>query len=385
MARINALENLPKIDMLADEGITFESIVNEMIADYEAYWKELMGEELVLYPADSRRIMLNVAAGKLYQLATIINERHKLNFLQYMYGDFTKNWVANFGFKENGIEAAIVTLRFYLAAEQLTDVLIPAGTRATSGDNIFFATDEPLIIPAGETYADTSATCTQQGTIGNNYAVGQLNIIADPINLVERVENVTQSTGGHNEYTNQELKELIYNFPASYTTAGPAESYEYVVKSYSKNITDAKVIANNEALVQVYVLLQNGVIPTAEYCQKILAYIKELKTTPDTDKIEIFSPDVMNYEVEATYYIADEQKDIADALRESIEDAGTEFVNYTRSKIGRAVNPNILVTYAGAAGASRIEIIKPIYIHVHENAVANCNNIKMTFGGFEKE
>lgn len=165
MARIDALENLPKIDMLADEGITFESIVNEMIADYEAYWKELTGEELVLYPADSRRIMLNVAAGKLYQLAAIINERHKLNFLQYMYGDFTKNWAANFGFKENGVEAAIVTLRFYLAAEQLIDVLIPAGTRATCGDNIFFATDEPLIIPAGENYADTSATCTQQGTI----------------------------------------------------------------------------------------------------------------------------------------------------------------------------------------------------------------------------
>lgn len=371
--------------MLADEGITFESIVNEMIADYEAYWKELTGEELVLYPADSRRIMLNVAAGKLYQLAAIINERHKLNFLQYMYGDFTKNWAANFGFKENGVEAAIVTLRFYLAAEQLIDVLIPAGTRATCGDNIFFATDEPLIIPAGENYADTSATCTQQGTIGNNYMVGQLNVIADPINFVERVENVTQSAGGHDEYTNQELKELIYNFPASYTTAGPAECYEQIVKSYSKNIIDAKVITNNEALVQVYILLQNGVIPTAEYCQNVLSYIKELKTTPDTDKLEISIPDIVDYEVEATYYIIDEQKDIADALRESIEEAGIEFVSHTRSKIGRAVNPNILVTYAGAAGASRIEIVKPVYIYIHENAVANCNNIKMTFGGFEKE
>ncbi|GFI24620.1 hypothetical protein IMSAGC011_03422 [Lachnospiraceae bacterium] len=385
MARIDALENLPKIDMLADEGITFESIVNEMIADYEAYWKELTGEELVLYPADSRRIMLNVAAGKLYQLAAIINERHKLNFLQYMYGDFTKNWAANFGFKENGVEAAIVTLRFHLAVKQLTDVIIPAGTRATSGNNIFFATDEQLTILAGESYADTSATCTQPGVVGNGYAIGQLNVIADPVNLVERVENVTQSAGGHDEYTNQELKELIYNFPASYTTAGPAECYEQIVKSYSKNIIDAKVITNNEALVQIYILLQNGVIPTAEYCQKVLTYIKELKTTPDTDKIEIFSSDAMSYEVEAIYYIADEQKDIADALKESIEEAGIEFINYTRSKIGRAVNPNILVTYAGAAGASRIEIANPVYIHVHENAVANCNNIKMTFGGFEKE
>lgn len=385
MARIDALENLPKIDMLEDEGITFESIVNEMIADYEAYWKELTGEELVLYPADSRRIMLNVAAGKLYQLAAIINERHKLNFLQYMYGDFTKNWAANFGFKEDGVESANVTLRFHLAAEQLMDVIIPAGTRATSGNNIFFATDEELIIPAGENYADTSATCTQSGAIGNGYAIGQLNVIADPVNLVESVENITQSIGGHDEYTNQELKELIYNFPASYTTAGPAECYVQIVKSYSKNIIDAKVITNNEALVQIYILLQNGVIPTMEYCEHVLTYIRDLKATPDTDMIEIFAPNTASYEVEAMYYIADEQKDIADALKEAIEEAGDEFVNYTKSKIGRAINPNTLVTYAGAAGASRIEIVKPVYRYISENAVAICNSVKMTFGGFEKE
>lgn len=58
MASINSLENLPQIDMLADEGITFDSITNDMIADYEARWKELTGEDLTLYPADSRRILI---------------------------------------------------------------------------------------------------------------------------------------------------------------------------------------------------------------------------------------------------------------------------------------------------------------------------------------
>lgn len=385
MARIDALDNLPQIDMLADEGLSFDSILNEMIADYEAYWKELTGEELVLYPADSRRIMLNVAAGKLYQLAVIMNERHKLNFLQYMYGDYTKNWAANFGFKENGVEAAIVTLRFWLAAEQPVNVVIPAGTRATSGDNNFFATDEELVIPAGKMYADTSATCTQPGTIGNGYTVGQLNVISDPVNLVERVENVTQSTGGHDEYTNQELKRLIYDFPASYTTAGSADSYEQIVKRYSNNIVDVKVVTNDEALVQIFILLQNGVIPTMEYCEKVFTFIKSLKVTPDTDKIEVLAPDTVSYVVEATYYISYEQKDIESGLREAIEDAGSEFVNYIRSRIGRAVNPNILVTYASAAGASRIEIIKPTHQYMSENTVAICSDIKMRFGGFETE
>ena len=67
MAGISALENLPEIDVLKDEGITFDSIVNEMIADYEARYRELTGEELTIYPADSRRILINVTAGKIYQ------------------------------------------------------------------------------------------------------------------------------------------------------------------------------------------------------------------------------------------------------------------------------------------------------------------------------
>lgn len=385
MAKIDMLDNLPEINMLADEGITFESIVNEMIADYEAYWRELTGEELVLYPADSRRIMLNVAAGKLYQLATIINERHKLNFLQYMYGDFTRNWAANFGFREDGTESATVTLRFHLAEVQLADIMIPAGTRATSGDNVFFALNEALVIQAGEMYADASATCTQPGTIGNGYVAGQLNVLADPVNLVESVRNTTQSAGGHDQYTNQELKELIYNFPASYTMAGPAECYEQIAKRYSSNIVDAKVITSNEALVQIFVLLQNGVLPTEEYCDRILDFIKDLKVTPDTDKIEVFAPVGITYEVEADYYISYEQKDIADGLKEAIEDAGNAFVDYTRSKIGRAVNPNILITYMNAAGASRVEISRPVYQYVHESAVAICSSIKMSFRGFERE
>ncbi len=89
-----------------------------MIADYEARYRELTGEELTIYPADSRRILINVTAGKIYQLATIINERHKLNFLQYMYGDFLKNWASNFGFDKDGRESASVKLRFHLADAQ---------------------------------------------------------------------------------------------------------------------------------------------------------------------------------------------------------------------------------------------------------------------------
>lgn len=385
MANVETLESLPEIDMLADEGITLEGLQSEMIADYEAYYKALTGEELVLYPADSRRIMINVAAGKLYQLAAIMNERHKQNFLQYMYGEFTKNWAANFGFRENGEAKATVTLRFHLAEPQKTDVIIPAGTRATSGNQIFFATDENLVISPGEKYADTNATCTISGTVGNGHMAGQINILADPVNLIESVENISNSIGGHDEYTNQELKNLIYNFPATYSTAGPEECYTALTKKYSANIVDARVIGNKQALVQIYLLLQNGNTPDAEYCQKVRQYIYDSKVVPDTDKVEILAPEIVPYEIVATYYISETRKDIANGIKESIEEAAAEFKEYTEGKIGRAINPGALNAYVSAAGALRMEVKTPTYTALKETQVAVCSRITLEYGGLEKE
>lgn len=385
MSNIGVLDNLPEIDMLKDEGITFDSIANEMIADFEARYQELTGEELILYPADSRRIMINTTAGKLFQLANIMNERHKLNFIQYMYGTFLKNWGAGFGFTEDGTEAATVTLRFHLAAVQPNNITIPAGTRATCGDHVYFATDEDLVIEAGQLYADTNATCTEPGTKGNGYIEGQLNIITDPVNLVEKVENTTESAGGHDEYTDQELRELIFNFPDTYSVAGPSGAYEEFVKAYSSNIIDAREITTSDAVVHIYVLLQNGNLPTSEYCDKVAEFLKSMKKTPDTDKVEIKPAVKVEYKLEATYFISEEKKEIADGIKEAIEDAGNEFTEYTKSRIGRAINPDILRAYVSAAGGSRIVIKTPDYRTIAENEVAVCNDIKITFGGFDKE
>lgn len=385
MARIDALDNLPEIDMLTDEGITFDSILDEMIEDYESRYEELTNEELELYPGDSRRLMLNVIAGKLYQLAAIINERHKLNFLQYMYGDFLKNWGGNFGYKEDGTESAVTVLRFYSASPWQTDIVIPKGTRVTNGDHVYFATDEETVIVAGETYADAEATCTTAGTSGNGYMAGQLNIIVDPINLVEKVENLTESTGGHDEWTDQELRERIYNFPSTYSTAGPEECYEELVKEYSAKIVDVKSVTTNEAVVKIYVLLLDGELPTKEYLEDVAAYLKRLKVTPDTDRVEMLAPDPVEYELEVTYYISGSQKDIADGLKEAVEDATKEFVGYTKSKIGRAIKPDTLVSFAKAAGASRVEVVKPEYRPIASDQVAICRGIKLIYGGLEEE
>lgn len=385
MAVSEMWDSLPDIDPLGDEGITIEKIVAEMVQSYEEKYEEITGEELTLYPADERKIRINATAEMLFQLAQYGADCFKQNFLKYSFGSSLKNLGANIGYSITGEARATTTLRFTLSETLSEDVIIPMGTQATEGSQVYFATDEELIIPAGEIYGDTAATCTDIGSGGNGYAIGQINILVDTVSYVESVENTTETAGGHDEYTTDELRENIFNFPATYSVAGPEDEYIEIVKGYSGNIIDVRLVTNKEALVQIYVLLQNGTIPDAEKLKAIQAYIKELKRTPDTDMVEVKAPELVDYSIEATYYISYTRKESEKTIKEAIEGITGEFEEYTRSKIGRAINPDMLTAFANAAGASRMTITSPSYKKLAENQVANCTKIKLVYGGLEKE
>lgn len=385
MAASDTWDNLPDINPLEDEGITIEEIVAEMVQSYEEKYEEITGEELTLYPADERKIRINAVAEMLYQLAQFGADCFKQNFLKYSFGASLKNLGANIGYAETGEEAAITTLRFTLSEPMEQDVTIPAGTQVTEGTQVYFATDEDLIIPTGELYGDTAATCTDIGEMGNGYAIGQINILVDAVSYVESVKNITETSGGHDKYTTDELRENIYNFPSTYSTAGTEDEYIELVKKYSNNIIDVHTITRKESVVQIYVLLQNGSVPDGTKLQAIKAFLEEQKLTPDTDKIEVLAPEIVNYTIEATYYISYYKKEMEQTIKESIEEIATEFEEYTKSKIGRAINPDMLIAFVNTAGASRIAIKTPTYKKIEENQVAICTKVNLIYGGLEKE
>ena len=381
----SALENLPEISLLDEEGITLESLQSQMVEDYEMYYKERTGKEITLYPTDEKRIELTVVAGMMYQLCAIMDERYRMNFLPYMYGDTLKNWASNFGFIGNGVKNATVKLRFHASAVCDFAIGIPQGTRTTAGDNVYFATDEYVEIRPGEEYADVMATCTSEGILGNEYKVGQINIIADPVNLVRSVENITISDGGRDEYKDDELRELILNFPSTYSTAGPEESYIQMIKGYSDRIVSVRKIDAGDAVMRMCIMCADGEVPDEAYCEQVQQYVKSLKRTPDTDKVEIVAPEVVEYELDATYYISESRKDIAESIRSGVEAAAESFVQYTQENIGHDINTDILGAYANAAGARRIKIDSPSYRSINENQIAICTAVNVKYGGLEEE
>mgnify|MGYP002508293010 CR=1 FL=1 len=68
---------------------------------------------------------------------------------------------------------AVTVLRFSLSEARTQVTAIPQGKRATAGDNVFFATDDYAEIAPGQLFVDVPATCTELGTVGNQYMIGK--------------------------------------------------------------------------------------------------------------------------------------------------------------------------------------------------------------------
>ena len=381
----SALENLPEISLLDEEDISIESLQSEMVSDYQSNYEKRTGKKITLQPTDERHIELTTIAGMMYQLCAIMDERYKMNFLPNMYGNELRNWASNFGLGGSGVRSAEVKVRFSASEARDYAIGIPAGTRVTAGDNIYFETNEYAEIMPGKIFVDVMATCTTEGNVGNGYQKGQINTIADPVNNVSVVENVNISDGGRDEYTDDELREMILEFPSTYSTAGPEDAYIQLIKGYSDRIVSVRKIDAGDAIVRMCIMCADGEIPDESYCNQVRDYVRSLKATPDTDKLEVVAPEAVDYNLKATYYIAESRKDIAESLKGGIEEAAEGFKRYTQENIGHDINTDILIAYANAAGARRVEIETPTYRAISENQIAICRSINMKYGGLEEE
>lgn len=383
---VDALQNLPEIDFLSDLNITQETIAQEMIEDYQNKYEELTGKEITLYPANTERLKMQIVAGEMYQIYEYISYLFSQNFIQYMDREVLENWGATLGYMQTNIKAATCILQFKVNDVLDFDVEIPAGTRATAGDDVYFATDESCMLKAGENFVEVSATCTEEGTIGNDYVAGQINVLADPVLNISNVENCTTSQGGQDEYDDEALRENIFLFPATYSTAGPNAAYEYFVKSYSTEIISVNIVQNNvTAEVDIYIMLADGKVPDEQYCKAVVDYLVGLECTPADDKIYVKAPEVVRYRITGKYYIAKSSRENEALIKESVLEAANYFVSECHENIGNDIIPDKLIELTRIAGAKRLELTSPDFIQVSETQIAICDGIELSYGGLEDD
>ena len=381
---ISKLYNLPDISFVDD--ISYEKILNEMIADYEKKYQEATGRKVTLRPGDKEHIHLRIEAGQYFQMYQILDNAAKMNLLKYSKGNFLRHLGA---FKKTFIQEpkpAVVTARFTLSEIRKDVIYIPQGTRITAGDGVYFATDDYAEVKAGASFDDVDCTCETVGEVGNEYIVGQIETIVDPVPYVSGVSNITKSDGGTGEESEDSFRERIFLAPSSYSVAGPADAYEYWVKQYnSAAIEDVKIYEPTEAVVDIRILLVGGALPSKTFCSGCLEYLRENPIIPLTDNDLVAAPDVVNYNLKAVYYIARSDLNNIKVIQESIEAAKETYLNWQRTKIGRDINPDALTEFVRAAGGKRVVITSPVFTPIPETSIAMEKTVEFTYGGIEDD
>ena len=381
---ISKLYNLPDISFVDD--ISYEKILNEMIADYKNKYQEATGRKVALRPGDKEHIHLRIEAGQYFQMYQILDNAAKMNLLKYSKGNFLRHLGA---FKKTFIQEpkpAVVTARFTLSEIRKDVIYIPQGTRITAGDGVYFATDDYAEVKAGDSFVDVDCTCETVGEVGNEYIVGQIETIVDPVPYVSGVSNITKSDGGTGEESEDSFRERIFLAPSSYSVAGPADAYEYWVKQYnSAAIEDVKIYEPTEAVVDIRILLIGGALPSKTFCSGCLEYLRENPIIPLTDNDLVAAPDVVNYNLKAVYYIARSDLNNIKVIQESIEAAKETYLNWQRTKIGRDINPDALTEFVRAAGGKRVVITSPVFTPIPETSIAIEKTVEFVYGGIEDD
>ncbi len=357
-----------------------EKIVNELISSYEAFTGR------TLYPADPARLFILWIADILIQERTIINESAKQNVPRYAEGEYLDSLAEIFkGTERLHAQPATTTLRFFISEKQSSAQIIPVGTRATVDGKIIFETTKTATIPCGELYADVPAKCTTTGVKGNGFVAGQISQIVDLFPFYQSVENITTTDGGSDRESDAAFYERLRNSMESFSTAGSLGAYVYWAKTASARITDVKPTSPEPGVVDIRILLENGKLPDDQILQLVLDTLNSDKVRPLTDYVQVSAPNIVNYNIDVTYYIPTQSESSTAVIQQKIKTAVEQYKKWQSEKMGRDINPSKLNEMLMSAGIKRVEIRSPVFTQIENNAVAILSNENVVYEGVEDE
>ena len=372
----------PDIDFVETDTETIES---NLIALYEELVRQVPGRERYkVYPASPERLFISWIAAIIVQQRVLINETAKKNVPRYADGEYLDSLAELFKDLERlPASPASAMFRFYISQAQTQSIIIPKGTRISFDGAILFATTENLEIKAGNTYGDVKGECTTAGTVGNELAAGQVKEIVDLYDYYQKAENITATSGGAEEESDDSYYERMRESMESFSTAGPINGYKYFTKSVSAAVADVAVTSPEACVVDVRVLLQDGQQATEAVLKKIEDALNASDIRPLTDKVTVSVPETVSFDVDVTFYIPQPNAASATIIETAARQAVKDYISWQTSKMGRDINPSYLTAKLMEAGVKRVDVRKPVYTAVNEIMVAKLNTETVLNGGIE--
>ena len=338
-----------------------------------------------LYPGDERRIFGEGIVALFVSMFSLFNDKAKQRTLRYARGNVLDAIGDRHSIPRLEPTKATAVFRFSVAVSQGENIIIPAGTRITTDGGVYFATLETSVLPAWSTFVDIEAECTTGGSDYNGYAVGTVSTLVDLILYISNVANITASAGGddgepYTEIGDEKYRERIRLSPAIQSTAGPESAYRYFVLSADPNIIDVAIDCPEDEpnVVNLYPLMVGGALPDEAVMQKVQDALSD-DVRPMTDKVNVVSPTVVEYQLEIKYYCT---KDDEASTIETIEGDGGAIDQYNEwqtAALARDINPDQLRRFILApktgTGAMRVDVIKPTFAELSKAQVAKLSGM----------
>ncbi|OPG98418.1 hypothetical protein B2I21_08695 [Chryseobacterium mucoviscidosis] len=338
--------------------------------------------------SDPEMIFFNSLAHIILLYNVTIDATAKSVLLRYASG-WVLDYIGDFS-RTPRLEAAYATtkLEFTLSSTLDVPVTIPAGTRVNSEEydnDLYFATNQTITIPAGGTSGSVSSRALTAGVASNGFLIGSIDTIIDPLPFVQTVSNLTVTAGGADREDDESYRDRIRGANDAYSTAGPEGGYIYWAKTASSAISDVAAFSPALREVTVVPLLEGGVTPTPEILAAVEAALSDKKVRPITDLVTVSAPTPVSYKVEFTYYIDEANASDEAVIQQAIANAVSSYTLWQRSALGRAINPSELIRRVMAAGALRVDhtSLLPQFQVLEQSEFAVVDDVTVTYGGLE--
>lgn len=369
--------NLPDIDFLEKAP---EQIESEMLQ----HVNEKTG--LTLMRADPRRKFLQSLAAFVSIERNRMEHALRQNRLAYAEDNSLEHMGIEMSTERIEAKSAKTIMAFVLEPERPDEAYVINAGELVSVGEVYFATDEVLIIPPGQSIGSVGATCTDLGEIGNDYLVGEISTLVRPKAYVNSVQNTTVSSGGAEQESDDAYAERIRLAPESFSTAGPELAYVYWAKSTSADIADVHADSPEEGHVALYILMKNGRLPSQIELDDIAKVINDKKVRPLTDYVTYHEPEQVEYDAIATFWISQENATIASIIQQQVQEEYENYLIWQRSKIGRDIDLSELIARLKQKGASRVAVNSEMFKEILEHQVAHESTASsLTFGGVANE
>ncbi|KQB77081.1 baseplate J/gp47 family protein [Clostridium butyricum] len=376
-------------------NINAETVYEEIVRNIESD----LGEKL--HEGDEKKLFIKSLMPIIMALKNDINDTANQNFLENSREEKT-DAIANSYFDTKRLKPtkASCSGKAVLSEVQKKDILIPSGTKITSDGIRIFEIKENYIVKAGQKEVDVKLVSTSTGEKYNGILAGKINHIIDPIAYVSEIYNTEISKEGSDIEDDKSYRERARLEMESKSCAGPEGAYEYYAYSADNSISAVKVVSPSPGTVRILVVVDNGESPSDEILKKVYDECSPRDRRPLTDKVETGTPEIVEYDIDLTYYLDKNFHTYEGKWRKAIEGENFDyesgairtFINWQQEDIGRSINVEELkfqilnsATYEvdnrTLSGVRKLIINSPGYDNIEEIQLAKVRNINVTYGG----